>query len=65
MRRVLATLLGALAITGVLSIPAHAGEPVAPGAGIAGLLGDPVKAASDVGPLHLGRLPLKGLLGKR
>ncbi|MEU7637998.1 MULTISPECIES: hypothetical protein [unclassified Streptomyces] len=55
MRRALATLLGALALTGVLSVPAHAdgNEP-----GVGGVLGDPLKVASDIGPLHVGRLPL-------
>lgn len=55
MRRAVATLLGALALTGVLSVPAHAdgNDPE-----IGGFLGDPVKVASDIGPLHVGRLPL-------
>ncbi|MFJ9409455.1 hypothetical protein [Streptomyces sp. NPDC101393] len=60
MRRTLATLLGALALAGALAVPAHAD---APDTGIAGVLGEPVKAASDVGPLTVGQLPLKALLG--
>ncbi|MFF2811289.1 hypothetical protein ACFVT2_29750 [Streptomyces sp. NPDC058000] len=57
MRRALATLLGALALTGVLSVPAHAdgNDP-----GVGGFLGNPLKVASDIGPLHVGRLPLLG-----
>ncbi|MEV0369266.1 hypothetical protein AB0I10_05505 [Streptomyces sp. NPDC050636] len=57
MRRALATLVGALALTGALSVPAHAEGP---GSSVSGLLGVPVKAASDIGPLHLGELPLLG-----
>ncbi|MFG2136888.1 hypothetical protein [Streptomyces sp. NPDC048650] len=57
MRRALATLLGALALAGALSAPAYADDP---SAGLAGVLGVPVKAASDVGPVHIGRLPLIG-----
>ncbi|ANZ15190.1 hypothetical protein [Streptomyces noursei] len=57
MRRALVTLLGAVALTGVLSVPAHAGGL---GAGGRGIIGDPLKVASDIGPLHLGRLPLLG-----
>ncbi|MFG2890728.1 hypothetical protein QOM21_09675 [Streptomyces sp. Pv4-95] len=60
MRRTLATLLGAFALAGALSFPAHADVP---GTGIAGVLGDPVKAASGVGPLQVGQLPLDSLLG--
>ncbi|MCQ4080319.1 hypothetical protein NGB36_06840 [Streptomyces sp. RB6PN25] len=60
MRRALATLVGALAFAGALSVPAHADGP---GSGVSGLLGEPVKTASDIGGLHFGELPLKGLLG--
>ncbi|UQA95040.1 hypothetical protein [Streptomyces halobius] len=58
MRRTLATLLGAFALTGALSLPAHAEQP-APGGAI-GLLGVPLKATSEIGPFHLGELPLLG-----
>ncbi|WP_275462388.1 hypothetical protein [Streptomyces noursei] len=55
MRRALAALLGTLALTGVLSAPAYADGT---GPGVTGVLGDPLKVASDLGPLHVGRLPL-------
>ncbi|TJZ42823.1 hypothetical protein FCH28_33570 [Streptomyces piniterrae] len=63
MRRALATVVGALALTGALSVPAHAddiGAPVhadKPVTGIAGVLGHPVKAASDIAGLRFGELP--------
>ncbi|MFJ9849607.1 hypothetical protein [Streptomyces sp. NPDC101150] len=56
MRRVFATLLGALALAGTLSIPAHAGTPAPDPLG--GVLGIPLKANSTLGPLHVGQLPL-------
>ncbi|GAA2669169.1 hypothetical protein [Streptomyces lunalinharesii] len=55
MRRALAALLGALALAGALSAPAHADGT---GPSVTGVLGDPLKVASDIGPLHVGRLPL-------
>ncbi|WP_198540089.1 hypothetical protein [Streptomyces sp. CT34] len=57
MRRVFAALLGAFALAGALSVPAHADGP---GAGVLGILGNPVKATSDIGPVHIGKLPLLG-----
>ncbi|MFE0189352.1 hypothetical protein [Streptomyces sp. NPDC059008] len=60
MRRVLVTLVGAFALTGVLSLPAHA----EPGPGVIGILGDPVRANSNIGGLQVGQLPL-GLLNPR
>ncbi|MFI9047572.1 hypothetical protein [Streptomyces sp. NPDC053427] len=59
MRRVLATLLGALALTGTLSLPAHADGPTSDP--VAGVLGIPLKANSTIGPLHVGQLPLLDL----
>ncbi|MGW1378198.1 hypothetical protein ACWD6P_28545 [Streptomyces sp. NPDC002446] len=61
MRRALATLVGALALAGALSVPAHADGPVV---GVPGILGEPVRAASNIGGLQFGGLPL-GLLGPR
>ncbi|GGU51396.1 hypothetical protein GCM10010211_15080 [Streptomyces albospinus] len=57
MRRVFAALLGAFALAGALSMPAHADGP---GGAVLGILGAPVKATSDIGPLHIGRLPVLG-----
>ncbi len=57
MRRVLVTLVGALALAGALSLPAHA----EPGPGVIGILGEPVRANSNIGGIQLGQLPL-GLL---
>ncbi|WP_438484686.1 hypothetical protein [Streptomyces sp. S186] len=57
MRRVLAGLLGALTLAGIVSVPAHAGGL---GPGGAGVIGAPLTVVSDISPLHLGRLPLFG-----
>ncbi|MEU9110314.1 hypothetical protein AB0D04_00635 [Streptomyces sp. NPDC048483] len=56
MRHALATVLGALALTGALSIPAHANGPTPDP--VTGVLGIPLKANSAIGPLHIGQLPL-------
>ncbi|MFB7634150.1 hypothetical protein ACFC0M_24830 [Streptomyces sp. NPDC056149] len=55
MRRALAASLGAVALIGILSAPAHAGGT---GTGLGGALGSPLKLVTNLGPLHLGRLPL-------
>ncbi|MER6046756.1 hypothetical protein K2224_39600 (plasmid) [Streptomyces sp. BHT-5-2] len=57
MRRVLASLLGSLALAGIVAVPAHAGGL---GAGATGVIGAPLTVVSDLGPLHFGRLPLFG-----
>ncbi|MFF4606051.1 hypothetical protein ACFY12_25330 [Streptomyces sp. NPDC001339] len=58
MRRALTLLAGALAVTGALSTPAHADNR---GPGLVGIIGEPVRAASNIGGLEVGGLPL-GLL---
>ncbi|MYT30065.1 MULTISPECIES: hypothetical protein [unclassified Streptomyces] len=57
MRRVLAGLLGAFALAGIVSVPAHASGFDLSGTGV---IGAPLTVVSDIGPLHVGRLPLFG-----
>ncbi|MFK0296179.1 hypothetical protein ACIQU6_37680 [Streptomyces sp. NPDC090442] len=54
MRRALAAFLGAVALMGILSVPAHADS----GTGLEGALGAPLKVVTNLGPLHIGQLPL-------
>ncbi|KIZ18868.1 hypothetical protein [Streptomyces natalensis] len=56
MRRALAALVGALALAGTLSLPAHA-DPPGVTQNVPALIGVPLKLSSDVGPLHLGNWP--------